>query len=170
MKRLLSLFVLLAIMVTMVSCSTEKFKNLIGCEEKHLVNEIGCEEKHLMNEIDYGKKYLQDKNCYYVFKEDQTGYYECYYKYTSDLSPQYSYTLSGRVEFVWRETFNGAVYLFETKSSYNEDHTEGERISIITAPIYFSEDFFTYSYSTQYGSGTVCYIKEGSELEKSLEK
>ena len=148
MKKLLSLFALLAIMITMVSCAAAKVEN----------------------PIDYGKKYLFNENRYYVFEKDQTGYYECYYKYESSLSSEYDYTLSGRVEFVWREASNGAVYLFETETSYNEDHTEGETINVITDPIYFSEDFFTYSYSNQYGGNTVTYIKEGSSLEKSIDK
>ena len=148
MKKLLSLFVLLAIMITMVSCAAAKVEN----------------------PIDYGKKYLFNENRYYVFEKDQTGYYECYCKYESSLSSEYSYTLSGRVEFVWREASNGAVYLFETETSYNEDHTEGKTINVITDPIYFSEDFFTYSYSNQYGGNTVTYIKEGSSLEKSIDK
>ena len=145
MKKLLSLFALLAIMITMVSCAAAKVEN----------------------PIDYGKKYLLDENRYYVFEKDQTGYYECYYKYDSSA---YHYTLSGRVEFVWREASNGAVYLFKTETFYNEDHTEGKTISVITDPIYFSEDFFTYSYSNQYGGNTVTYIKEGSSLEKSIDK
>ena len=148
MKKLLSLFALLAIMITMVSCAAAKVEN----------------------PIDYGKKYLLDENQYYVFEKDQTGYYECYYKYENPDSSAYNYTLSGRVEFVWREASNGAVYLFETETSYNEDHTEGQTINVITAPIYFSEDFFTYSYSNQYGGRTVTYIKEGSNLEKSIDK
>ena len=148
MKKLLSLFALLAIMITMVSCAAAKVEN----------------------PIDYGKKYLLDENRYYVFEKDHTGYYECYYKYEYPDSSAYNYTLSGRVEFVWREASNGAVYLFETETSYNEDHTEGQTINVITAPIYFSEDFFTYSYSNQYGGKTVTYIKEGSNLEKSIDK
>ena len=148
MKKLLSLFALLAIMITMVSCAAAKVEN----------------------PIDYGKKYLLDENRYYVFEKDQTGYYECYYKCEYFDSSEYNYTLSGRVEFVWREASNGAVYLFETETFYNEDHTEGKTINVITDPIYFSEDFFTYSYSNQYGGKTVTYIKEGSNLEKSIDK
>ena len=149
MKKLLSVFALLAIMITMVSCESSKGGN----------------------PIDYGKKYILDKNenhQYYVFEKDQTGYYECYYKYDSPLGSSYSYTRSGRVEFVWREASNGAVYLFETESSYNEGHTEGQELGLITDPIYFSEEFFTYSYSYELGSKTVTYIKEGSNLEKIL--
>ena len=148
MKKLLSVFALLAIMITMVSCGSSKGGN----------------------PIDYGKKYLLNENRYYVFEKDQTGYCEYYYKYEVAGYSEYNYTLSGRVEFVWREASNGAVYLFETKTTYNEDHTEGKTIDLITDPIYFSEEFFTYSYSNQYGGKTVTYIKEGSKLEKDLEK
>ena len=148
MKKLLSVFAILAIMITMVSCAAAKVEN----------------------PIDYGKKYLLDENQYYVFEKDQTGYYEYYYKYESSDFSEHNYTLSGRVEFVWREASNGAVYLFETETSYNEDHTEGETISVTTNPIYFSEDFFTYFYSNQSGGISVNYIKEGSKLEKSIDK
>ena len=147
MKKLLSLFFLFAIVITFASCSAAKSTN----------------------PIDFGKKYLLDEHRYYVFEEDQTGYCEYYFKYEYDPSPEYNYTLSGRVEFVWREASNGAVYLFKTGVSYNEDHTEGQEIDLIDSPIYFSEDFFTFSYSNQYGGRTVNYIKEGSSLEKSLE-
>ena len=147
MKKLLSLFALFAIMITMVSCADKKTED----------------------SIDYGKKYLINEDQYYVFEKDQTGYYECYYK--SGLSSvEYNYTVSGRVDFVWREASDGAIYLFETETSYNEDHTEGREIALISGPIYFSEDFFAYSYSTQYGENTKTFIKEGSKLEESLEK
>lgn len=145
MKKLLSFFVLLTIMITMVSCASAK----------------------TANPIDYGKKYLLDDNRYYVFEKDQTGYCEYYYNYDIGDS-EYHYTLSARLDFVWREASDGAVYLFETKATYYEDHTEGKEIELISNPIYFSEDFLTYFRSTQYGGYSVNYIKEGSELEKSL--
>ena len=148
MKKIFCLVAFFALVITMVSCASDKIEN----------------------PIDFGKKYLLDENRYYVFEEDQTGYCEYYYKNELADYSEYNYTLSGRVEFVWREASNGAVYLFETKTTYNEDHTEGKTIDLITDPIYFSEEFFTYSYSYQYGGKTVTYIKEGSKLEKDLEK
>jgi hypothetical protein len=116
--------------------------------------------------IDFGKHYYQisDSDRYYVFNSDNTGYYSCYYKYNSEYSDDSSYTLSGRVDFEWRVASNGAVYLFETKTAYNEDHTKDKEISIIKNPIYFSEEFFTYTATGQYGT-TYRYIKEGSKLE-----
>ena len=145
MKKLLSLFSLLALMITLVSCTAAKAEN----------------------PIDFGKKYLLNGK-YYVFEKDQTGYCEYNYKYESSVSSEFNYTLSGRVDFVWREASNGAVYLFETEISYNEDHTEGHTLGVINDAIYFSEDFFTYSSNGQYGD-TLTYIKEGSKLEKILE-
>ncbi len=126
------------------------------------------------NPIDYGKKYVLDgasdaNYACYVFNRDNTGYMERHYEHVSTVDPEYNYTLSGRVEFVWQEASNGAVYLFETDTYYNEDHTEGNKIALIDDPIYFSEHFFTYTYSNQYGGTTVNYIKEGSNLEKLLE-
>ena len=114
------------------------------------------------NPIDYGKKYCSSENNYYVFNKDQTGYRVYYYK---DV-----YTLSGRVEFVWREASNGGIYLFATKETYNDDHTEGKKIGVISRPLYFSDDFFTYTYVNSYGDTVVKFIKEGSALEKILDK
>ena len=141
MKKILSVFTLLAIMITLVSCASPKNTN----------------------PIDFGKKYSQNEDQYYVFEKDGTGYCE-YYKKND------SYVQSGKVDFVWREASNGAVYLFRTETSYNDDHTEGKFIPLIDDPIYFSEDFFTYSYSTQHGGTTINYIKEGSKLEKLMEE
>lgn len=134
-----------------------------------LLSLASCSSPETAQPIDFGKKYMLDENKYYVFEEDQTGYCEYHFTYNSDLNPEYSYTQSGRVEFVWREASNGAVYLFATETVYNEDHTTGRDIPLIDDPIYFSEEFFTYSYSNEYGGTTVNYIKEGSSLEKILE-
>ena len=115
------------------------------------------------SKIDFGKKYMLNEDRYYVFNEDNTGYYECYYKGTD-------YTLSGRVDFEWREASDGAVYLFEVDVEYNKKHTKGKKISLIYEPIYFSDEFFVYSSNSQYtGSSTTRYIKEGSELAKLIE-
>ena len=116
--------------------------------------------------IDFDKKYVYDEDRYYVFKSDNTGYYQCHYVYDDD---ERGYTLSGRVDFEWRIASDGAVYLFEVEAHYDDDHTEGREIDIITAPIYFSEEFFVYTKDTQVGSYTSRYIKEGSKLQKALE-
>ncbi len=146
MKKLLSVLTLIAIMITLVACSSTKNTN----------------------PIDFGKKYMLSEDIYYVFEKDQTGYCEYYSKYGSDMGSLSGVVQSGRVEFVWREASNGAVYLFRTETIYNEDHTEGRTIPLIDDPIYFSEEFFTYSYSTETGGHTRNYIKEGSKLEKSI--
>ena len=158
MKKLISFVLLLVMMVTLVACDTTK-------------TEDGAETKQTL--IDYGKKYLfeeADEYQYYVFEENQTGYCVVHYTYESSVSSEYNYTQSGRVDFVWREASNGAVYLFETKTTYNEDHTEGHKLGVISGQIYFAEEFFAYSYDTQYGTSTVHYIKEGSALAESLKK
>ena len=114
------------------------------------------------NPIDFGKKYIyEDENgYYYTFNSDGTGIYEVKYVHESIVDPQYNFTMSGRVEFVWREASDGAVYLFEVKTHYNEDHTEGHTLDLTTTPIYFSDDFLVVSEAR--------YIKEGSELDKIL--
>ena len=146
MKKLLSVLTLIAIMITLVACSSTKNAN----------------------PIDFGKKYMLSEDIYYVFEKDHTGYCEYYSKYGSNMGSLSGIVQSGRVEFVWREASNGAVYLFRTETTYNEDHTEGKIIPLIDDPIYFSEEFFTYSYSTESGGHTVNFIKEGSKLEKSI--
>jgi hypothetical protein len=126
-----------------------------------LLSLAACAPSGASNPIDFGKKYMLNEARYYVFNADQTGYSEYYLK--TRLA-----TYSGRVEFVWREAADGAVYLFRTETVYNDDHTEGESIPLIDDPIYFGEDFFVYSYSTEAGGTSVRYVKEGSELAEAL--
>lgn len=148
MRKFLTVFMLFLVIFTMTSCVFTKTDN----------------------PIDYGKKYCSSDKNYYVFNKDQTGYRVYYYKYESSNDSKYNYTLSGRVEFVWREASDGGIYLFATKETYNDDHTEGKTIGVISNPLYFSDDFFTYTYVNSYGDTTVKYIKEGSALEKILDK
>ena len=148
MKKIFCLVAFFALVITMASCSSDKIEN----------------------PIDFGKKYMLDEDNYYVFEDDQTGYHERYYKYERSEYYESNYTLSYRIEFVWREASNGAVYLFETKTTYKEDHTDGKKASLIEEPIYFSDEFFTYTYGTAGGNFIKNYVKEGSELEKILEK
>ena len=110
--------------------------------------------------IAFGEKYSNEEENYYVFEDDNTGYYE--YRYESS-----SYVRSGRVEFVWRVASDGGVYLFGTKTTYHKDHTEDKKygIPLTSSAIYFSKDFLAYST----GSGTVRYIREDSELEDLVE-
>ena len=143
MKKLVSAVALLAIMLTMVSCMFAPLKNPIKYEKKYIFKD-------------------EQSYVYYVFEKDQTGYCE-YYDFDT------SHTRSGRVEFVWREASDGAVYLFRTKTSYNEDHTEGVSIPLIDGPIHFSKDFFVFSYNTQFGSANRKYIMEGSKLRDLIE-
>ncbi len=134
MKKVLSVLALLAIVITMVSCTSGK------------------------NPIAYGKKYfhsVRSDEQYYVFKRDHTGYCE-YYSHSNA-------TISGRVEFVWREASDGAIYLFKTKTTYYENRGGGT-IPLLTGPIYFSKEFFVY----HSGDGSVRYVKEGSKLEKLI--
>lgn len=137
MKKVFSVLVLLAIVITMVSCTSAK------------------------NPIAYGKKYyhsVRSDEQYYVFKRDHTGYCEYYHSYSGT-------TTSGRVEFVWREASDGAIYLFKTNTLYHEDHNSKGSIPLLTGPVYFSKEFFVY----HSGGESVRYVKEGSKLEKLIE-
>ncbi|MBR2340381.1 MAG: hypothetical protein IKA74_06075 [Clostridia bacterium] len=146
----IALILLLATLMTMASCSSFETED---------------SEKPFTNPIDFGKKYIYQSS-YYVFEENQTGYLEHRYEYVDTRFPTSSFTRSGRVEFVWREASDGAVYLFRTATHYNEEHTQGHSIPFISSPIYFSEEFF----STTQGDSTTRFIKEGSALENLIEK
>ena len=123
------------------------------------------------NSIDYGARYYhlsydttdgcyEKTNAYYEFKSDGTGYY--WFDYTSGGS-----VFSGKQEFLWREAADGAVHLFQTSETYNESHT-GYKYALDNCPMYFGEDFFTYTTYGQYGDSTFYFVKEGSALYKKL--
>ncbi len=153
-KRLVSLVLAVFLLITLLT-------SLISC-----VQSGGGDGG---NNIDFGKKYMKSDNDYYVFNGDGTGYHVYRYVYENSVSPEYNYTRSGRIDFVWREAADGAIYLFETNATYDEDHTEGEDLPLVGAAIYFGDDFFVYLYSNQYGSTSHRYIKENSSLEKLTE-
>ena len=113
------------------------------------------------NSIDYGKKYLVSESAYFVFYSDHTGVYEINYDYEG-----YAYSKHGQVKFVWEEASDGAVYLFETETTYYEGHTGDLTISVTKRPIYFSEDFLVYTT----GDSATRAVKEGSDLEKLLKE
>ena len=96
------------------------------------------------NPIDFGKKYVKG-DTYYVFNADGTGYSNYYYKYEGSTYPQNNYTLSGVVSFEWKGASDGAIYLFKTGETFNQDHTEGKVLPLLSSPIYFGDDFFAYS-------------------------
>ena len=114
------------------------------------------------NPIDFGKKYIHEDEdgYYYIFNSDGTGIYEVKYVHESTVDPKYNFTVSARVEFVWREASDGAVYLFTVETHYNEDHTGERNLGVTGAAIYFSDDFLVISEAR--------YIKEGSELGEIL--
>ena len=141
MKKLIFIILALSCVIGLSSCSAET-----------------------TNPIAFGVKYKRaDFDQAYLFNADHTGYCEVHYEYESSYD-EYSYTLSGRVEFVWREASDGAIYLFETDTSYNENHTEGKTIDVADFPLYFGEDFFVYTYE----GGTTRFVKVGSELERLI--
>ena len=149
MKKLISVLLLLACVVCLASCASEKISNPIDFEEKYFLYKGGT-----ISNSDY-----------YVFNSDGTGFYRCYSQHTSDSSTE---TASGKIEFAWREAADGGIYLFELERHYNEDHTEGEIIILISSPLYFSEDFFVGTQKTTHGDYQATYVKEGSELEQIL--
>ena len=116
--------------------------------------------------ITFNKKYIHEGGSEtdvrtYTFYANQTGVMELYYVY-DESTPEHNYVRSGTVEFEWRIATDGGVYLFETKTQFNSDHTDGKTIMITGEPCYFSEEFMVYS--------THRCILEGSNLEKKLAK
>ena len=121
----------------------------------------GIEANKTVNPIDFGAKYVNGES-YYVFYADNTGVYEIHFeKSNGDV-------VSARVDFVWREASDGAVYLFEVGEYHYPEHTDGLNTSVSKQPIYFSEDFLTYVSHNSSGANTQHFIKEGSELDKLL--
>ena len=120
------------------------------------------------NPIDFGKKYVLGDN-YYVFNADGTGYSNYYSKYENSTNPEYNYTRSGVVNFEWEGASDGAIYLFRTGETFNQDHTEGETLPLISSPIYFGDDFFAYSSGSGGYISTTRYIVEDSKLAKAVE-
>ena len=123
---------------------------------------ISCGALGLKNKIDFGAKYKINDDKYYVFNADGTGYCEYYHNYDLD---SYKDTLSGRVDFIWKEAADGAIYLFKAEEHLNDDHSSSSAIPLISDPIYFGDGFFTY----QHDGKTQHCVKEGSEIEKALE-
>lgn len=120
------------------------------------------------NPIDFDKKYVKG-DTYYVFNADGTGYSNYYYKYEGSTNPQNNYTRSGVVSFEWKGASDGAIYLFRTGETLNQDHTEGETLPLISSPIYFGDDFFAYTSGSGGYISTTRYIVENSKLAKAVE-
>ncbi len=111
-----------------------------------------------------GEDNTEDQKENYTFYADQTGIMEYYYAYTDKIYPEYSYVLSGTVEFEWRMASDGYIYLFKTGERYNEDHTDGKTISLTHSSFSFANEFLI----KNGGNVPDRYILEGSDLEKAM--
>lgn len=118
-----------------------------------------CAKQETSNPIEFGKKYVNGSSSY-VFNSDGTGVYEIHYS-----SSELDYVKSGSAEFVWREASNGGISLFQTSTKYNAENSTDSKIRVVSATIYFGEDFFTY----ETDSGTVRVVVEDSKLDKLME-
>ena len=133
MKKTISI---ICLVLLIASCFS-----LAACSKK-TNNPIDFDEKYIFMSNNADNSYNGD---YYVFKSDNTGYFD------------YG---DGRIDFVWREAADGAVYLFEEDAEHNGEKKE----SIPTEAIYFSEEFMVYEFSNQFGSSIRRFIKDDSEL------
>ena len=148
MKKII-VFACVILMIAATFCSCSFLDRLIP------------EVTETVNPIDFGAKYVNGDS-YYVFNADKTGIYEIHFeKYNGDV-------VSARVDFVWREASDGAVYLFEVGEYHYPEHTDGLNAGVSKHPIYFSEEFLTYVSHHSEGANTQHFIKEGSELDKLL--
>ena len=135
---------------------------------------VSCGSKKGADWLVFDEKYIcpgvEDSVNYYIFHSDHTGVHERHYSYESTVDSEYNYVLSGTVSFEWRVGSDGAIYLFETDVQYNDDHTENKRLKVPSSPIFGGEDFIVIESSDQYGIDYTRFVREGSKLEKVVEK
>lgn len=147
--------------LTLIACAVLLIASCVSFCSCFSLDGLLPEEAETVNPIDFDMKYVKDDS-YYIFYADNTGIYELHFeKSNGDV-------VSSRVDFVWREASDGAVYLFEVGEYHYPDHTDGLNAGVAPQPIYFSEEFFTYVRHDSTGATTYRYIKEGSELDKLL--
>lgn len=119
----------------------------------------------------YGGQYKTKQT--FIFYSNGTGEYRYYYKsryvdYDDDMDSEAFSIESYTTEFEWRVASNGAVYIFEKETTYNDDDTRTNPSNDFpTKPIYFSDEFMVYQLGDSGGSRYL--IKEGSHLEKILD-
>lgn len=146
--RLTALALVLTLLCGMLlACRKQEktdFENVIHFDEKY-VSEYTSDVSHTRNAI--------------TFSQDGTGQYERYFEYVGVTGKDiYSY----RVDFVWRQASNGAIYLFKKSITYLPDHTSENEFEFGIEAIYFGEDFLT----VDGDDSSECYIRENSELAK----
>ena len=135
---------------------------------------IGCSSGKIRPTIVYDKKYVygttsETYHRYLVFHADHTGYYETLLTYTDGKGVS-----SARLDFFWRVSDDGMVYLFGSKTTYHDDDTKRQSRSNLLnftfgMPITFGDGFLVTlnTSSTEY---VYRYVLEGSDLAKDLEK
>ena len=143
---LLCVILLAATCLSVASCGVSKSKLPIDFGKKY----------RLPNSQDY-QQYQQDT--YYVFESDHTGYYHVY---------QQIYAFSYQIDFVWIEGRDNAVYLFETEKHVFEDNAGEWTPNLSTGEFLFFDEYLVAVENGE--SKTAKYVKEGSQLEKDLEK
>ena len=137
---------------------------------------VACNVNHPFKgtKLVFDKKYIAEndlgaeKQTYFIFYSDHTGKLERYTKHESSLGDEYSYTISGTVEFAWREADDGSIYLFKTNVTLHEDHdNDSSDIGVPDYPLTVGDEFIALTSPGQHGN-TRRYILEDSDLEKSL--
>ena len=121
----------------------------------------------------FDKKYIavgtleEERQTYFIFYSDHTGKFEDYMKYESSYGSEYGSTVSGTIEFEWREADDGSIYLFKTNVILHDDHDYDSDPSLPDYPMTVGDEFIAYTTTGDYGR-TGEYVLEGSELAKSL--
>ena len=155
-KRILSvlcLFLLAATCLSLAACGTPRSEPPIDFGKKYF----------LFSPASDNAKSSISHNIYLVFESDHTGYYDFYPKADNDAG-------SYRVDFEWREGNDNAVYLFATEIHYKDDSAmEGYAYMAIRQEeyIFFDEYLVSVRNAT---AASAKYVKEGSELEKTLDR
>ena len=145
----LCLFLLAATCLSLAACGTPKSEPPIAFGKKYFL---------FVPASDNAKSSISH-DIYFTFESDHTGYYDCYQIKGNDVT-------SFRIDFVWREGNNNAIYLFATEIHYKDDNTYGIFKSVRQEEFIFFDEYLV---SVRGGGGaSIKYVKEGSELEKTL--
>ena len=171
MKKILSLLLCLPLLLgicLLSSCCKDDPSPAPSTIDSPAPSTIDSPAPSAIKMMDFEAKYVVNGYSYYLFHSDGTGEYVIDHTYEYEYLE--NYTVSGTVEFVWREASDGAIYLFKTEERYNENHTDGYSLGIITEPIYFGEDFFAYTRTGAGNSYTTKFVREGSSLDLSAKK
>ncbi len=157
MKKLLSLIIVFATVLSLGvlfnSCESNE-----RSEREELPISFG-EKYTYMSEKTFDDGHYIKRISSYIFYKSGKG--EFHYYCRVENSEYYDdYTESATIKFRWdMSSYDGALFLFEEETIYNDDHAEGKKVTLTEAP-------FTVSQNVLFPAtaATIRYVREGSEL------